>query len=312
MEKVLITGANGFVGANLARRLLENHYEVHILTRKTSDLWRLNDLLPQMHRHIVDLLDKEKLNEIVANINPDHIVHLAIFGGLPKQVDVMRTVDVNFIGTINLVEASEQIHYKTFINGGSSSEYGMKTLPMREMDICEPINIYGVTKAAATLYCQSIAKQYNKNIGTIRLFSPFGDYEEKGRLFPELILNAIENKPILLANPLAVRDFIYIEDVIALFLEIISQKKNIRGEIFNCGLGVQHSVGEVTEKILQMTHSSSNVTFGAVAGRLSDSNTWVADMSKTTSYFDWKCEVNFDKSLEKACHWFSVNRHLYK
>src|SRR3989338_6947420 len=178
-KRVLLTGATGFVGANLARRLLREGYEVHVLTRKTSDRWRLANILPSLHDHIVDLREVAKLNKVVGSIKPDIICHLAtaaIYGGvhLPEK----DLIDINLWGTFNLINACEKINYSCFINTGTSSEYGPKPHRMRETDFCQPINMYGITKLAAALYAQLVAKSSQKPIIHLRLFSPYGPYDE--------------------------------------------------------------------------------------------------------------------------------------
>ena len=143
-ERILITGAAGFVGANLVRRLIKENYEVHILTRNTTNMWRIKDIYDSLHDHKVDLLEKEKLFEIVKEINPKKICHLAIYGGYSFQKDEEKIMKTNFNGTINLLDSLADINYDCFINTGSSSEYGPKINPMAETDICEPDTIYGV------------------------------------------------------------------------------------------------------------------------------------------------------------------------
>lgn len=311
-NKILITGATGFVGANLVRAFLKNKsYEVNIITRKNSNLWRIKSILGDVKNYKVDLLEKEKLKKVITEIKPDYIIHLAIYGGRPFENDDEKIIAANFQGTINLLEACNNIDYKIFLNTGSSSEYGKKSHPMEENEICEPINIYGISKLSATLYCNYIANRDNKNIGTIRLFSPFGDYEGTGRLFPDLILNALENKTIELGNPKAVRDFIYIDQVIKVYEKIINENINIKGEIFNLGFGEQHSVEYCAKKVLEYTKSNSKLKFGALEARKSDSNIWVSDMSKTKKWLKLEIKLDFDSQIKKACEWFAENKKLY-
>ncbi|MBC2856157.1 SDR family NAD(P)-dependent oxidoreductase [Cetobacterium sp. 2A] len=310
-EKILITGATGFIGANLARRLLKEDYEVNILTRETSNMWRLKDIYLNLVDWKVDLNEREKLKNIIKKIRPDYIIHLAIYGGRPNEKDTKKIMESNLQGTINLVDACKEINYKIFINTGSSSEYGKKDKPMREIDICEPTNIYGIAKVGATLYCNYIANRDNKNIGTLRLFSPFGDYEDKGRLFPDIIVNALKNKDIELANPNSVRDFISIQETIDLYLKIIKENLNIKGEIFNCAYGEQHSVEYVANKIIEITNTASKLKFGAILGRDSDTTSWVGDISKAKDKLGWSPKSKFEDSLVEVCNWFKENINLY-
>lgn len=311
-EKILITGATGFVGANLVRAFLEDgNYEINIITRKTSNLWRIKDILDKVNNYVVDLAKSDKLKEIVKRIKPDYIIHLAIYGGRPFESCDEKIIEANFHGTINLIEACKDIDYKVFLNTGSSSEYGTKNKEMKEEDICEPIDIYGLTKLGATLYCNCISKREGKNIGTIRLFSPFGDYESNGRLFPDLILNALENKDVNLANPNAVRDFIYIGEVVDVYKKIIRENINIKGEIFNLGFGKHHSVEYCARKVLEYTSSKSKLKFGVIEGRKSDTKIWVSDMSKTIEKLKWEPSLSFDEQIKKACIWFKENKKLY-
>ncbi len=175
-NRVLVTGATGFVGSNLVRRLVKEGYEVHILTRKTSNMWRLKDIYSSLIDHKVDLSDKDDLLNAVTKINPNNICHLAIYGGYPSQNEDEKILKTNLNGTINLLSALEGIDYDCFINTGSSSEYGKKEFIMKETDICEPNTVYGIAKLSSTLYCNHISAKENKNIGTIRLFSVYGDY----------------------------------------------------------------------------------------------------------------------------------------
>ena len=311
MKNVLLTGATGFVGSNLARRLVRKGYKVDILTRNSSDFWRINDIYKELGIYKVDLLEKEKLESIVKEINPEYIIHSATYGGRPLQKETEKIITSNFLGLMNLVEACDKIAYKCFINTGSSSEYGPKKKKMKESNVCEPITAYGVSKVASTLYCNYVSRE-NKNIGTLRLFSPFGNYEEKGRLFPDVILNALENKPIYLANPKSVRDFIYIEDVIELYLKILENPEKLKGEIYNCGYGKQHSVEYIVNKVVEITGSKSEIKYNVQQGREFETENWTSDISKVKNKFSWEPGNSFDESIKKSVEWFQKNKNLYE
>lgn len=312
MEKVLVTGATGFVGANLVRRLINENYEVHILSRESSSMWRLNDILDKFINHKVDLNEVEKLEKIVDEIKPQNIIHLAIYGGRPSQEDEKKIFESNLIGTMNLINACNSFEYKCFINTGSSSEYGVKYKPMVETDICEPINMYGISKVSATMYCNYKAMNENKNIGTLRLFSPFGDYEDKGRLIPDLILGSLINKTVKLANPDAVRDYIYIEDVCDVYMKILKSPEKIKGEIFNLGYGKQQSVQFMAETVKKLISEDVKLKYNEVNGRKADTDIWVADIEKIKKVFDWKPKYDMEMGLKKSIEWFQNNLNLYE
>ena len=103
MARVIITGGTGFVGANLARRLLHEGHEVNLLVRQGYTSWRLNDTGSNLRLHTVDLGDKDSLIHIVGKIRPDWIFHLAAYGGTASQNDCHQMVETNIVGTVNLV-----------------------------------------------------------------------------------------------------------------------------------------------------------------------------------------------------------------
>lgn len=312
MKKVLVTGASGFVGANIVRRLMKDGYDVHIISRTTSNFWRLSDILSEIKDYKVDLKDKKKLEIIVKKINPDYIIHLAIYGGRPNQADETDILESNLLGTINLVNACKNVNYSAFINTGSSSEYGFKSKEIFETDYCNPTSMYGVTKSAATMYCNYRALIENKNIGTIRLFSPFGEYEERGRLIPDLIINSLVKKKVKLADPEAVRDFIYIEDVCDIYMKILEEPDHIKGEIFNVGYGQQHSVKFMAEQVKKLVSEDVVLEFNSVPGRKSDTKTWVSNINKIMGKYQWQPKYSMEEGIKKSLMWYKENLKLYK
>jgi len=312
MDKILITGATGFVGANLVRRLLQDGYDVHFFTRASSDKWRLTDVLSNLNAYTVALDEEEKLKGLINEIKPDIIFHLAtagVYGGI--QLPEKEYIESNLGGTVNLVNACNDIDYKCFINTGSSSEYGPKKHPMKETDVCQPINMYGITKCAATMYGSLVAKTMDKPILTYRLFSPFGAYDDKTRLVVYAIVNALQNNDLNLANPNAVRDYIYVEDVLDLYIEGIEKASKLKGEIFNVGSGSQTTISYIVNKVIELTQSKSKVNWGAIEGRSWDTQKWEADIEQSCKAFDWQPKYKIDEGLKRTISWFRSNLSFY-
>ena len=157
--RAFITGISGFVGAELARHLLKNGWEVHGLVRPESKLWRLEDIKKEIALYFGDIRDKESVSDVLFKTKPDTLFHLAVHGAYPTQKDANVILDTSILSTFHLLHAAKAAGVRMFVNAGSSSEYGMKQNGMSESDICEPYTVHGVTKLAAVLYGQAIARQ---------------------------------------------------------------------------------------------------------------------------------------------------------
>ena len=310
-DKCLITGATGFVGSCLVRELIRQNKEVYILVRNKELNWRLKDIEKELHVVECDILSDSLPSEI-DEILPDYVFHLAVYGTSQNQNDRNQMIDINLKGTINLVNAVLKNPFTLFINTGSSSEYGTKNSSMREDDILEPVNDYGITKAAATMYCTNIGKRGSFPLITFRLFSPFGYYESADRLIPSVILNALDNKPITVSSPRNVRDFLFIEDTVNAYLDAMNAKID-QGEIFNIGSGMQHSIEEVVSLILEITDSKSDVLWNTkeTQTRQIEPKRWEADIHKATRMLKWKPTFTLREGLAKEIQWVKENRHLY-
>lgn len=308
----LITGATGFIGANIVRKLIAKEEEVHILTRNKELNWRLLDIAKFIKVHETSLLDKNLL-DVVKKIKPTHIFHLAAFGSLPIESDLNKLIEINLKGTINLIEAAKKTNFKILINTGSSSEYGVKFKKMKETDLPFPINDYGVIKTAATLFAYKEAIRNNLPIISFRLFSTYGPYEHKTRFIPTIIRAAISNSSIEVGNKNNVRDFVYIEDVVDAYFNV-SEGRIKQGEIYNIGTGRQSSLEEVVRITMQLSSSKSKVKWGMVKSqdRQLEEGMWEADTTKTKKDLGWEAKYSLREGLRKTYNWFKDKYHLYE
>ena len=314
-KKILITGSTGFVGANLLRCLVKSDNEIHIILRETSNIWRIKDIINKTNKHYCDLTNRENIKKIVSNIKPEVIFNLSVYGGYPFQKDSMKIINTNFIGAVNLLDACIETSFDCFINTGSSSEYGLKNKPMSENDLLEPINDYGIAKAAATLYCQAMGRKKNLPIFTLRLFSPYGYYEEPARLIPYLIISCLKNNELKIFEPNALRDFIFIKDAIRAYFKIVEKKESLLpGDIFNIGLGKQHTVKEVFEIIKKLTKYTKEPQLGKVENddrEIKNLKVWIANISKSKKFLNWSPEYFIKNGLEETIIWFRDHLYLY-
>jgi nucleoside-diphosphate-sugar epimerase len=309
-KTILVTGATGFVGSNLLRSLKNTGADIHILARESSSLWRISDIIGDVKRYTPDLSDYESLKRAVREIGPGIIYHLATYGGNPRQDNFRTIMESNFFGTVNLVNACKETGFDLFVNTGSSSEYGMKAAPMKETDVPEPRNNYGISKVSSTLFCRSVALNENLPLITLRLFSPYGEYEDGSRLVPSVILSCLQGENPQITSRGFVRDFIYIDDIVDLYKRLPDAGVS-SGEIFNAGSGIQHTVGEVADSVIRITGKPLKPVTGLPRRWANEPEVWQADMSKTSASLNWAPKYDLEKGLRKTVAWFRDHRQLY-
>ncbi len=305
-----MTGAAGFVGANLVRRLVTLGVPVHVLVPAGADLWRLTDLLSRVAVHDVDLADRSAVDRAVAVARARTIFHFAAHGAYSHQTDVTRIFRSNVEGTINLVEASTTVGFDAFIHSGTSSEYGIKSVPMREDMLLEPNSAYAVTKAAATLYGRHLAVSRDLPIVTLRLFSVYGAWEEPGRFMPTLLAHLLEGRLPPLVSPETARDFIHVDDVIDACL-LAAERSPRGGAILNVGTGVQRTVRDAVNAAMAIANVHVAPVWASMAARSWDATTWVADPSEAEKVLGFRARHDLATGLANMFTWMRVHRGHY-
>ncbi|MFH1826929.1 MAG: NAD-dependent epimerase/dehydratase family protein [bacterium] len=311
-KKILITGASGFVGAVLLRRVVTKYPKAipYVLLRKTSKTWRIDDILGKTNVLEGDVTDFETIHKLVQKIKPDVVFHLAAYGAYHYQDSLDEAIKVNYLGTKNLLTALEKIHYRLFVNTGSSSEYGYKNHAMKETDFLEPASFYAATKAAVTHLCTTYSMLNNRPIVTLRPFSVYGPYEEPGRFMPTAILGAIGEKVInVVKGP--VRDFIYVEDFVDAYFDCL-RLKSFNHRIFNICSGTQVSIEKTARMVIKLVKSKSQLTIGTYKSRPWDTNHWVGSNFLAKDILGWKPKHSLEDGLIKSIKWFNINKEFYE
>ena len=304
MVRVIITGGSGFVGSNLTRRLLHDGHEVHLLVRQGYTSWRISAIRSDLHLHILDLHEKDVLNDAVRRIRPDWIFHLAAYGGNASENDCYQMVKANIIGTINLVEACLKTGFEAFVNTGSSSEYGFKDSAPSETEWLEPNSHYAVTKASASLFCRYTAQSQDVLVPTLRLYSVYGAYESPNRLFPKLITLGLKGEFPPLVSPETSHDFVYVDDVIDAYILAAKTPSQEPGAIYNVGTGVQVPLCEVVEVARRVMGITVEPVWGSMPSRRWDTDRWVADNRKIEKALGWRPRHTFEKGFHQMVNWY--------
>jgi nucleoside-diphosphate-sugar epimerase len=311
MKRVIVTGATGFVGSNLARRLLRDGHEVHLLVRPSHSPWRIDDIRHDVRLHEVSLEDAEGVTQTVGRIRPDWIFHLAAHGAYSSQTDLRQMVQTNLVGTINLVEACLATGFDAFVNTGSSSEYGFKDHAPAEDESPEPNSHYAVTKAAATLFCRHTAQRRAVHLPTLRLYSVYGPYEEPTRLIPRLITRGLKGELPPLVNPTVARDYVYVDDVTEAYLLAATARGDVEpGAIYNVGTGVQTSLEEAVETARRVLSIKMEPQWASMPEREWDTSIWVANNRKIKDALGWQPRYSFEQGFQLTVEWLRAHPAL--
>jgi nucleoside-diphosphate-sugar epimerase len=304
MRRALVTGAAGFIGANLVRRLLGDGHRVIAAVRPGSDLWRLEAEMPNLRLATVDLRERDAVRELVSGAEPSWIFHLATHGAYSSQRKVAEILETNVVGTANILDAALESGFDAFVNSGSSSEYGPKDHAPSESEPLEPNSTYAVGKAAAAMYCRHSARAHDAHVVTLRLYSAYGAWEEPGRLVPALVLAGLRGELPPLVDPAIARDFVQVEDVVDACLLAAGATSITRGSIYNVGTGRQTSLEQAVETLRDLLEIEAEADWGSMPNRSWDTTTWVGDPTLIGEELGWRPRHDFRGGLAATIEWF--------
>ena len=264
--KWLISGSKGFLGSRLALHLINQGEEVRSIPR---------DLLYNYYE-LKQYLEAEK---------PDYIIHLAAWGNHSTQRDLDKTVASNIGCTTTLLQASEDVDYKAFINTSTSSVL----LPRQ--------TFYSASKASTEHICHAFFQEHNKPVVSIRPFSVYGIGEANHRFIPNVI-RAIKVGAGFDLSPDAKHDWIYIDDFIQGVEKIVENIDLLAGLPVNIGTGLDYSNQEIID-IIERIHGEKLDYVIDKNMRSYDSKSWVAD-NEVLKELGWKQKVSIYEGLKKT------------
>ena len=302
-KRVLVTGGTGFVGANLARRLVQDGHEVHLLVRPADTRWRIDSIAEDVRLFEAELQDQERVERVVTHINPQWVFHLASYGAYASQRNVQRIVTTNYNGTVNLVEACLKTEFEAYVGAGSSSEYGYQDHAAGERELPEPNSHYAATKAAATLYCRFTAQDAGRRLATLRLYSVFGPWEDPTRLMPALLLSGLHGSLPPLVSPTIARDDVYVDDAVEAFILTAQSPVEEPGPVFNVGTGTQTSLRQLVELVRNQFRITAEPQWGSMPDRQWDTDVWIADPRTIQAAIGWKPTINLEDGFRRFADW---------
>src|SRR3990167_10826034 len=325
IKSVLITGITGFVGSHLAEYILTNHKNIKVcgLVRWRSPLDNINHISKKIDLKWGDLLDSFSLEKIIRETKPDVIFHLAA----QSYVDFsflapVSTLEVNVIGTINLLETIKKIkieeNYDPIVHICSSSEvYGQvkkEEIPIKEDNPFRPASPYAVSKVAEDMLGYQYWLSWKIKTIRTRLFTHTGP--RRGEVFVEssfakqiAAIEAGQQPPaIKVGNLNSVRTYLDVKDAVMAYWLLAD--KYLAGEVYNVGGVETMTVGEMLDRLLNLSQVKDiKIEVDPSRLRPSDVTFQIPCVDKFISATGWKPEIKFDKTLDDLLNYW---RDYYK
>ena len=311
-KKVLITGISGFIGSNLARRLVELGADVSGIVRSTN--LDNEDILSKCNVYTGDICDYDFIRQIISSNEIDTVFHLAAYAIVRISArDPMTTYAVNVMGTVSLLEACRSVgKCSKIIVASSDKAYGdHDRLPYNESFPLQPKNTYDVSKACMDMIAQSYAHNYGMPVVVTRCSNVYGPYDyNKSRIIPNTIIRLLEGKKPTLYSDVEMmeREFIYIQDVVDAYLMLAECKINRPHPVYNIGIDNPIRIRKLVEMI------STLVTGKVVPPEIiirepafKEIERQCIDPSKLTEDTGWSPRDYLESGLHKTIGWYRLN-----
>jgi UDP-glucose 4-epimerase len=308
--KALVTGASGFIGSHLTRRLVADGHEVHALTSAVSSVYpvRLLDLRGSIALHEGSLDDRSAMDAVVGASRPDVVFHLGAYTHVGKSwTRVDECIDVNIQGTVNLLQALDAAGWPAsrFVFTSTSEVYGDVNVPFVEDGPVNPISPYSVSKYAGERYCRMFAQGRGWPLVVVRPFNAYGPGQTPDRIIPEVIVRGLRRQRLAMTSGRQTREFNFVEDLADGFVRA-GLTPDIDGEVINIGSGVDVSMRELACQILALMGDPIEPEFGALPERPTEIWQMYCDAGKARDLLGWKPSVSLEEGLRRTIDWYST------
>ncbi len=316
--KVLVTGADGFIGSHLTESLLAEGYDVRALAQYNSfNYWGwLEDIGSNSNLEIVcgDVRDPAYCRDICKGI--DVIFHLAALIAIPySYIAPQSFIETNIKGTLNICQAAKDCNIKRILVTSTSEVYGTaQYVPIDEKHPLQPQSPYSASKIGADAIAMSFYNAYQLPVTIVRPFNTYGPRQSARAVIPTIITQiASGNKEIKIGDTTPTRDFNYVKDICNGFILLAKCDKAI-GETVNIGSNDEISIKELFALIKEIMHSDANLMVDEQRLRPEHSEVFRlrCDNTKIKELTGYEPQYPLREGLEKTVEWFSDPRNLAK
>lgn len=304
--RVFLTGATGFVGSHVLRRLVDRGVPTAALLRPGSAGERIADLRGRFVEVAGDLDATERLNSPLRDFAADTLIHLAWEGVGNRYRNDPLQVERNLPRSVELLRVAAAAGVGHWVGFGSQAEYGPCDTVIGEDQPPQPTTLYGVAKLAACQAATILCQQLDMRFSWLRLFSVYGPMDDPGWLIPFIIRQLLAGESPPLTEGAQRWDYLYVTDV-ADAVHAVAENPEADG-IFNLGSGAPRTVRSIAELIRDLVDPAAELRFGEIPYRKNQIMHLEADTSRLRDTVTWRPEVSFDSGIAQTIEWFREHR----
>jgi NAD dependent epimerase/dehydratase len=318
-QKVLVTGAGGFIGSHLTEALVRAGADVTAMIKynSMSNWGNLEFCAPEVKRNLQVIAGNVEDSDFVFHAARDKSVvfHLAALIAIPYSYVAPRSyVRTNVEGTLNVLEAARRLDVRRVVHTSTSEVYGTAVRePIDEQHPLQGQSPYSASKIGADKIAEGFFRSFRTPVVTIRPFNTFGPRQSARAFIPTIIAQALEREVIELGALEPQRDVTFVADTVAGFLAAATAPR-VEGETINLGTGTTLSIGTFAARIMQLMAVSKPIRQDPKRVRPASSEVLklVADSTKARSLLGWEAKTPLDEGLRAAIDFVARHRELYK
>ena len=320
MKKILVTGADGFVGSHLTEELVKLGYDVKAFIFYNSfNSWGWIDTLPKHIKENIDIFtgdirDPNGVRKALSSC--DTVFHLAALIAIPFSYHSPDSyVDTNIKGTLNILQSSRELGLERIFVTSTSEVYGTaKYVPIDENHPYQGQSPYSATKIGADRLAESFYRSFDMPITIVRPFNIYGPRQSARAIIPTIItqLHAGLNE-IKLGDINPTRDFSYVKDTVNGFIEIAKSNKTV-GEEINIATDSEISIGDLANKLIALINPNARIISdkNRIRPEKSEVNRLWGSNKKLMELTKWEQGFTLDQGLLETIEWFSQKDNLLK
>lgn len=319
-EKILVTGADGFIGSHLTEELVKQGFDVKAFSLYNSfNTWGWLDTLPQdiMENAEVftgDVRDPNGVREAMKGT--DAVFHLAALIAIPFSYHSPDAyVDTNIKGTLNVLQAAKQLDLDKVLITSTSEVYGTaQYVPIDESHPYQGQSPYSATKIGADRLAESFYRSFGLPVAIVRPFNTYGPRQSARAVIPTIITQLLAGKEeIRLGSLTPTRDFNFVKDTAQGFIEIYRSDKTV-GEEINIATQNEISIGELAEELIRQINPQAKIVCDEERLRpeKSEVNRLLGSNEKIKMLTDWEPRFTFEEGLAQTIDFFRDNLEKYK